>query len=128
MMLAPFSSELDTIRRDLDSLFNTSYTVKPAAEVWESDDAYNIRLELPGLTSDNISVEFNNSSLIVSAERTSERCDGMRSEFHYGSFRRSFPLPKPVDKDETNATHKDGILAITIPKTERRDTVKVQVT
>ena len=125
MVLAHFDP-LTEVRRELDSLFNTT-PIKPAAEIEETNEAYLIRLELPGMTSDDITIEASNNTLTVSAERRTERRNNSRSEFYYGSYRRQFSFATPVNKDSVEARYKNGILAMTIPKNERDGTVKIKV-
>ncbi len=84
-------------------------------DFWEKD-RYVLRAELPGMDPDkDISVTVDGGVLTVSAERTEESRDKQRSEFRYGSFRRSVRLPDGVDLDKVTATYDKGILEVTIP-------------
>lgn len=90
----------------------------PAAEiVREGDDAV-ISLDAPGLTFDDITVELDGSSLVVSGERRDERTSeaGTRvlSEVRYGSFKRTFTLPENVTADAISAGYDAGVLTVRI--------------
>lgn len=95
----------------------------PACEVTEAKDRYSISLDLPGIAKDEIKVEVEDGVLKVSGHRKSEseeEKDGViRSERSYGEFIRSFSLPDSIDAQKINATHKDGVLKISVPKSEK---------
>lgn len=92
----------------------------PAVDVHELDEVYEVTAELPGLTKKDVNVTLENNVLTISGERRSEREDKegtvRRTERVYGSFSRSFSLPRPVDGDNVKASFKDGILTLTVPK------------
>lgn len=121
--------ELDTLRKNLDYLFEYNpITVKPVAELEETITEYVVSVELPGLNVENITVEANNNNLTITAERKQTRKEGVRSEFHYGQFKRTFTFTKPIKKDAVEANYKDGILIVTVPKMEKKDSVTIRVT
>ena len=99
----------------------TRYSV-PAVNIVENKDDYRIEVAAPGLNKEDFKVNLENNVLTVSSEKEEKREDNderiMRREFSYASFERSFTLPVTVDADKIKATHKDGILQITIPKKE----------
>jgi HSP20 family protein len=92
----------------------------PQVDVFERGNNLVVRADLPGLDRDNIDVEVENDSLIIRGERRSENEDNQegyyRSERSYGSFYRAIPLPDGVDANACNATFKDGVLEVTLPK------------
>ena len=94
----------------------------PALDVHETDDEYAVTVELPGARKEDITVEFNEGVLTVRGEKKSEReeKDEKRRfvERRYGTFSRSFSLPPDADGDRIEASFKDGVLTLTIPKTE----------
>jgi len=97
----------------------------PAMDVREDDDAYRVAVELPGLTKKDIEVTVEDNVLTVSGERRWEHEEGddKKGRFHrvertYGSFTRSFTLPRTVKPGDVNAAFKDGVLNLTIPKAE----------
>ncbi|MEQ9491760.1 MAG: Hsp20/alpha crystallin family protein [Alphaproteobacteria bacterium] len=94
----------------------------PSSDAAVSDDCYEINLELPGVSDDDISIEAHDNRLVVTGEKKSSHEESGKnyyfSERSYGSFRRSFRLPSDADEDRIDATHKDGVLTIRVPKTQ----------
>jgi HSP20 family protein len=94
----------------------------PAVDIREDAQAYYLSADLPGVNREDIHVELEEGKLTLSAERqpaktgegTEVRWQGRR----YGSFRRSFNLPRTVDADAISAEYKDGVLHVTLPKSE----------
>ena len=115
------------------SVAGTDRAWAPAVDIFEKGDDLVIRAEVPGIERDAIDVKVENNTLILSGERKSdlEETDAQsyRRERRYGSFVRSFALPKTVDATRITAGYKHGILDITIPKAEeakpRRIDIKV---
>ena len=104
----------------------------PATDLIESDTHYILRADLPGLSEDDVNIEFNGNVLTVSGERKSEhehRGQGYyRVERRYGSFRRSLRLPDGVDAGAITATFDKGVLEISVPKPEQAKPHKVEIT
>ncbi len=94
----------------------------PPTDIYETDDDYVFRLEVPGLGKEDINIELNDNTLSVKGERKEEdevkKDDYHRVESYYGSFSRSFRLPKNVDAKKANANIKDGILELRVSKAE----------
>ncbi len=94
----------------------------PAVSVAESADELLFTIEVPGITSEAISVEVKNDVLTIRGEKTEERAeepDDVRHhvlERRFGSFQRTFKLPRTVSVDDVNADYKDGLLSIRVPK------------
>jgi len=94
----------------------------PAVDLLESKDAYLIRAELPGMQRDDIKVEVKDGNLVLSGETKSEKpADGV--EYRHvervaAKFSRSFALPETARPDAIEASYKDGILEIRVPKAE----------
>jgi HSP20 family protein len=94
----------------------------PAVDLVEGDGQYTISVELPGMGKDDVHVEAHQGVLTVRGEKKSER-DETRDrrryiERSYGSFSRSFTLPPDADADRLSASFKDGVLTITMPRSE----------
>ena len=101
----------------------------PAAEIRETDEAFLLTLELPGIPRNAIEIKATDRRLVVTAERKAPaEKDGLRSEFRYGTWSRSFSFGKGINPEKLEAHHRDGLLAITAPKAEaiRSVTIKVQ--
>lgn len=96
--------------------------VLPAMDVRENDEHYAITVELPGARKDDVHVELQEGMLTIRGEKSSEREEKKEQSRYvercYGSFSRSMRLPADADADHLDASFKDGVLAITIPKTE----------
>ena len=94
----------------------------PPVDILESRDSYLIRAELPGMKKEGISVEFKEGALTLSGEKKFEEpAEGVtyhRSERASGKFARSFYLPQTIKQDGINATFRDGILEIHVPKAD----------
>ncbi len=94
----------------------------PAVNVRETEDMHIMELAVPGMKKSDFKIELDNDTLIISAEKKNEQEENekgyTRKEFNYSSFRRSFSLPNTVESDKIDASYKDGLLTITIPKKE----------
>lgn len=90
------------------------------ADVFETDEAYRIEAELPGLCEDDIEVSVSDGVLTIHGDKNEERNEDREgyhlNERHYGSVKRSFPLPKTVELGKSEATYKNGVLCVTLPK------------
>jgi HSP20 family protein len=91
-------------------------------EEYDDDRTHVIRAELPGVDAEediDIAVEDGLLSIRANRERSDETTDddgSFRSEFHYGSFRRTMMLPAGTDADDVEATYHDGILEVRVPR------------
>jgi len=113
----------DFFRGDLaDSGAFFSGTWAPAVDLSETDDAYLVRAELPGMKKEDVKITFNNGLLTIRGEKKNETEEKNRTyhriERSYGSFERSFNLPGAVKSGNVEAKYDDGVLTITLPKTE----------
>ena len=92
----------------------------PSAEAAATTGSYEIALELPGISDDDIHLEVHGDHVVVTGEKRAQREESGRSYYFservYGRFRRSFRVPDDADLANVNAVHKDGVLTITIPK------------
>lgn len=94
------------------------------------DGALVIRVEIPGIDPEkDVEVTVTDHTMRISAKREerSEKKNGYRSEFRYGEFQRSLPLPTGVDKDSVKAAYKDGILEVRIPWPAETETGSTKV-
>ena len=128
------------LRREIDRLFEdtfgrgdnaTGWT--PAVDVRESEKELRIDVELPGISADEVELTAENGVLTISGEKRTERKEGdEQSRFHvversYGSFLRSFQLPKGLDESKIEADFNNGILSIHMPKTALPQPKKIQI-
>jgi HSP20 family protein len=104
----------------------------PAVDIYEVEDAIVIKAELPGLTKEDISIEIKENALALRGERKFEKNireeNYHRIERSYGTFSRMFSLPATADTNSISAVFKDGILEITIPKTEEPKPRSIEIT
>jgi HSP20 family protein len=96
---------------------------RPSVDVHESDTAYVIEADLPGMEKKDISVDVDGSVLKLKGERSSEKevkeDSFYRRERSFGTFQRAFSLPDHVDPESIRADFKDGVLKIEVPKPEK---------
>jgi HSP20 family protein len=133
----PFTSLFrDELFNDRDSGFwatprRAAESFNPAVDIVESDSAYLVKAEVPGLSPENIDVQVENDVLTVRGERKSEneeqRGGYRRVERRYGSFARSFVLPKGTNPEAIDAQVEHGVLTVTIPKVAPATARKVEV-
>ncbi len=121
--MTPFNSFFDSFFNDVNEASNDRGSFfTPQVDVKETETAFALDFSLPGLEKDEVKIELKENRLTVSGERKTEKEDKTakyhRIESKYGSFSRSFLLPDNVKKDEIDANFKNGVLNITIPKTE----------
>jgi HSP20 family protein len=127
--------ELNALQRQIDRVFEdfpASISAKiPAAELHETEEAIYLKLELPGIEAKDLDIEVTNNAVKVVAERKSEtktEDNGKtRSEFYYGKFQRVIPLSARIQNTDVKAEYKDGILNLTLPKTEAEKNKVVKV-
>jgi len=103
----------------------------PAVDVLESKESYLIRAELPGMKREDINVEVKDGTLLLSGERKSEKpAEGVEYrhvERSTAKFWRSFSLPETVKQEGIEATYKDGILEIRVPKVEEAKPRQIEI-
>jgi HSP20 family protein len=118
-----FGPESGMIGRDFDFL--------PEANVTESDKAIEVAIELPGMKPEDVKVELHDRVLTISGEKKEEKEESgktfHRVERRSGSFRRAFTLPMEVEEGNVDATFTDGVLHVTLPKTEKAAPRKIEV-
>ena len=103
----------------------------PSVDIFEDSDKVTVKAELPGVEKDCVNVSINEDTITISGEKNKEekveKKDYYRLERSYGSFSRSLRLPAEVKADRASATFKDGVLEVTIPKTEKGKAKGVKV-
>ncbi|WP_265032777.1 Hsp20/alpha crystallin family protein [Wolbachia endosymbiont (group A) of Sicus ferrugineus] len=126
------SLSLRGLQKAVDDMFNSFFTGfgpelnrkgVPACDFYETKESYCLSLDLPGISKENIDISISGDNLIVKGEKT---CDNelkdkqfYHRERYYGSFYRSIPLPVNVEQDKVSANFSDGVLHLTIPKSEK---------
>ena len=136
----PFRELLD-LQRGINDLFEGNFgppredvalrAWTPAVDVYEDENAFVIKLDLPEVVRDEVKVSLNENTLSISGERRFEN-EQKRENYHrversYGQFYRSFTLPPNVDTTAIDAKFKDGVLKLTLPKKEETKPKQIEV-
>lgn len=111
----------DIFARSMDDIDKKDCDCVPAANIIETEKAFEIQIAVPGYKKEEIHVDLENNVLSVHCDQ--DQTEGQeitytRREFGYGSFRRSFKIPKVVDTEKISADYKNGILILSLPKRE----------
>lgn len=137
----PFK-EITSLREEIDRLFDSFFGRKtfiterehvfsPAVDVEETEDAFIIRAEVPGMKKEEIKVTVDENGISISGERKREKEEKgktyHRMEISYGKFKRYIPFPKEVQPDKAKAKCKDGILEIEVPKSEKAKPKEIEI-
>jgi len=97
-----------------------AWAAAPAVDITETDKAYEITAELPGMDEKNIEVKLTNGDLRIKGEKQDEKEEKKKDyylhERQFGSFERCFSIPEGVDADKIQASFKKGLLKVTLPK------------
>jgi len=124
-----FTSLNDELNRLFGSQVSESWT--PAVDVYEDKENFVVQAELPGLKREDIEVSLHDGALTISgerkAEKRSEETEVHRAERYVGRFQRALVLPITVAADKVKAGYTDGVLTITLPKTEEAKPKKIDV-
>ena len=136
------SSDLNRIRNQLNRIFEDPFSLlepdtsffegwTPAVDITEDKDKYVVRAELPGMRKEDISVSLDGNTLTISGERKQEEekkeRESYRSERFFGRFQRSVTLPAQVQANKIEANYKDGVLTVTLPKSEEAKRKQIEV-
>ncbi|MGK7389918.1 MAG: Hsp20/alpha crystallin family protein [Candidatus Cyclobacteriaceae bacterium M2_1C_046] len=114
-----------------DDIFNPSFfeeadyagdrPTMPSVNISETENDFKLEVAAPGMKKEDFNIVVNDNVLTISSEKTREEREEekfTRREFSYEAFQRRFTLPKTVDEENINASYKDGVLEISIPKKE----------
>ena len=129
---------LTDLREELEHLFESPLSRAteflgwtPAFDVYEEKDNFVVKAELPGMKKEDINVSLHDGDLIISGERKSETkgegTEVYRAERYFGKFQRSVSLPATVAANSVKAEYKDGVLTVTLPKSEEAKPRQIEV-
>ncbi len=141
--LATFPTDILSMQREINRMFDDFFrsdrdessllapTWKPAVDILEEEDVYVAKVELPGVSKDDVKITMQDNVLTIRGEKKGEK-KGKEENMHrverfYGSFQRSFSLPTSVKSDKIEAEYKDGILTINMPKAEEVKPKQIEV-
>ena len=136
-----FRHPFETVREEMEDIFSRAFgdgtelvstdLIVPSLDLSETDNALEVRMDIPGMEAKDIDIEVNANVLTVSGERKEEREEKgktyHRIERRVGAFSRSVTLPCPVKENTVDAQYKSGILTIKLPKTEEAKAHKITV-
>lgn len=124
-------NELFDIDRSPSSTGLFDRSVSPAIDVIEGEQAYSVLCELPGLCQNDIDVSVESNVITIKGEKKTENKEKngkfFRKESWSGTFQRTLPLPATVDVEKIDASLKDGILTVVLPKKEEAKPKQITV-
>jgi HSP20 family protein len=145
MFLVPVTRRSNELARGFDRLFDDTFERfftpvasdlqgprSPALDLTETDRAYVVKLEMPGVAKEDVQISVEGRAVNVQAQtqRTEEKKDGERvlyRERSFASYARSFTLPAEIDPSDVTATLEHGVLNMTLPKRSAQTTAKITV-
>ncbi len=137
----PFG-ELSSLRREMDRLWENFFVERPLGKIWEREwapsldmsetkDNFVVKAEVPGIDAKHIDISLTGDVLTIRGEKSQEK-EEKEEDYHlversYGSFSRSVRLPAEVESNKIKASYKNGILRITLPKSEKAKAKEVKI-
>ena len=137
--------DLMQMREEMDRLFNqflrrgegeeatlAQGLWAPPVDIYETDNAFMLKAELPGFTKEDVSIEIHENQLIIRGERKRET-EAKEDQYHrleraYGRFERAFWLPTTVDAEHIQATFNNGVLELRLPKSPAAKPKQIPIT
>jgi HSP20 family protein len=137
----PFQALWQEVNRTFDTFFNEfserpfgsgGGSFSPSIDVTESDDAFLVTAEIPGVAQDDVDVSLTKDALTIKGEKKVEQEEKEGGYYHlerrYGSFYRAIPLPpNVVDPEKVEASFDNGVLTITLPKLEKAQHISKRI-
>jgi len=138
---SPFD-QLNRLRNEIDQVFQSSFGNwgsntglfegwSPAVDLMEDKEKFTVKAELPGMKKEDIDVSLHGDMLNICGERKQEEehkeGENYRSERYFGRFQRSVQLPYAVDGSKIEAAYRDGVLTVTLPKTEEAKRKQIEI-
>jgi HSP20 family protein len=125
LLAAPFRM-MDELLRGMNANKTVGFT--PVLDVRETDQEYLVLIDLPGVKSDEVTLEVSDRVLSISGSRTAvETGQAQLSERPYGSFARTLTLPQGVDEEKISANYVDGVLELHVPKPVEQQPKKIAI-
>jgi HSP20 family protein len=137
----PFRGDFISLREAMNQLIEDSAVLPGTlqdgsrasfeADLSETPDAYVVKASIPGVKPDDVEITATSDNVTIKGEYKSERdvkeASYLRRERRTGTFERSVGLPLPIDPEKVEATQAEGILTLTLPKSEQTKPKRVQV-
>lgn len=103
----------------------------PAVDILEDNDKYHVQMELPGMDKNDVKISFKDDVLIISGEKKFDKEEGEKNYHHYerryGKFERAFRVNSDIITDKIDASFKNGVLTIDLPKAEIAKPKEIEV-
>lgn len=134
--------EITRLQEEMDRMVNElmgartegsleKFDFSPSCEISEHEKSYEMKFDLPGVKKDQVKVEIDGDRLTVRAERKEEKEEKSKkrhlSEISYGSYMRSFTLPHTIDEKKVDARFEDGVLLVSVPKSESTKAKQISI-
>lgn len=137
----PFDSDIVSPRDAFDRMLEDSFIFPermmtrmryPKIDIQETDNKVEVKAEVPGINEEDVNVEVSDNTLTISGERKEEKEEKgeegyYRRESFRGTFRRTVALPTDVAGDKAEATYDNGVLTVSLPKTETKASTKINI-
>lgn len=142
MRWEPTFKSLTELKNEMDRIFESffgerlptfkeEFSFSPAIEVSETDNEIIVKAAVPGVDKKDLNISILDNNLIIKGEVKREKEEKKKNyykqEIAYGSFSRTIPLPAEVKVDEIKANMKNGVVTITIPKSEKAKAKEITV-
>jgi HSP20 family protein len=132
-----FTSVQEEMNRVLSGVFGSRFTDEgalvwhPPIDIEEQPDRYTVQVELPGMKPEDLKITLEDNHLVIRGEKTRTE-EQKNATYHkvervYGTFERSFTLTHAVKADKIEATYRDGVLEVTVPKAEEAKPREIQI-
>jgi HSP20 family protein len=102
----------------------------PVSDIFETDHALNVVLEMPGVAKENVEIGIDNDVLKISGRIDIAKYEGLQpvyTEYNIGNYSRSFQLSNKIDQDGIKAELKDGVMTLVLPKSEKAKSRRISV-
>jgi HSP20 family protein len=102
----------------------------PVSDIFETDHALNVVLEMPGVAKENVEIDIDNDVLKISGRIDIAKYEGLQpvyTEYNIGNYSRSFQLSNKIDQDGIKAELKDGVMTLVLPKSEKAKPRRISV-
>ncbi|MBN2048549.1 MAG: Hsp20/alpha crystallin family protein [Anaerolineaceae bacterium] len=133
--MADESKNLEPVKEEVELVEGVERTrprkvFVPRATIYETDELIQIVLDMPGVSSDNVDINLEKNELSITGLVPNEEPEGFTlhyNEYVVGDYERSFVIPNDIDRDKINAVMKDGVLRVTLEKSQAARSRKVSV-
>jgi HSP20 family molecular chaperone IbpA len=120
-------------KREIDKAQESTTPMRafvPSTDIYETEEALTVVLEMPGVSKDNVDVHVEDDVLTVEGRIDFKKYEGLRpvySEYNIGPYRRSFRLSNQVDQSKIEAEMRDGVITLMLPKSEKAKPRRISI-